>query len=460
MDKKIIEEVLTEALSTGADFADIFIEDKYNTSLYLIGGDLENAMSGRDYGVGLRIIYGLNSIYLYTSKSDKSSLIDLAKKGAAAIKDKKNGKKSILLSNLEIENKHIIRTMPDTVEKIKKIDIMKKAYNTAKNYDEVIKQVSVSYGDSIQNVIIANSEGLYVEDKRVRTRLGISSVAEKNGEMQTGFFGPGGHIGFEFYEDLDIEGYARESSRIAKTMLSAGICPSGQMPVIIDNGFGGVIFHEACGHGLEASAVSKNLSVFAEKLGEEIASPLVTAIDDGTIQNGWGSLNVDDEGTKTRKNILIENGILKGYMVDKLNGKRMGIESTGSSRRQSYRFSPTSRMTNTYIDNGKSTKEEIIANTEYGLYAKNMGGGSVNPTTGEFNFAVTEGYIVKNGKIEKPVRGATLIGTGMEVLKNIDMVGNNLQLGQGMCGASSGSIPANVGQPTIRVKSITVGGKE
>lgn len=460
MDKKLIEEILSESLSTGADFADIFIEDKYNSSLYLIGGDLENAMSGRDYGIGLRIIYGLNSIYLYTSKSDRKSLLYLAKKGAAAIKDKKNGKKSIVLSNLNIENKHIIEIMPDTVEKIKKIDIMKRAYNTAKNYDEVIKQVSISYGDSIQNVTIANSEGLYVEDRRVRTRLAISSVAEKNGEMQTGFFGPGGHIGFEFYKDLDIEGYGKEASRIAKTMLSAGLCPSGQMPVIIDNGFGGVIFHEACGHGLEASSVSKNLSIFSGKLGQEIASPLVTAIDDGTIPNGWGSLNVDDEGTKTRKNILIENGILKGYMIDKLNGKRMGLESTGSSRRQSYRFSPTSRMTNTYIDNGKSTKEEITANTEYGLYAKNMGGGSVNPTTGEFNFAVTEGYLVKNGKIDKPVRGATLIGTGMEVLKNIDMVGNNLKLGQGMCGASSGSIPANVGQPTIRVKSITVGGKE
>ena len=231
------------------------------------------------------------------------------------------------------------------------------------------------------------------------------------------------------------------------------------MPVVIDNGFGGVIFHEACGHGLEATAVARNASVFAGKMGQLIASPLVTAIDDGTIPNGWGSAEMDDEGTPTARNILIQDGILTSYMVDRLNGRRMGAAITGSARRQDYRYAPTSRMTNTFIANGKSDPADIIANTEYGLYAKQMGGGSVDPATGSFNFAVLEGYMIRNGKIAEPVRGATLIGKGYEVLRDIDMVGNNLKRAQGMCGSKSGSVPTDVGQPMIRVSSMTVGGR-
>lgn len=458
LDKKLAAEIIAEALSTGGSFAELFVEDKYNTGLYLIGGKIDSAMTGRDFGVGLRIFNGLNSIYLYTNNSERENLLRLASEGAKAIK----GTKLDLVLNFnqpEFENKHKIALMPNGVEKLKKIELMRRAYNSAKNYDEIITQASVNFGDSIQNVLIANSEGLYVQDQRVRTRLGISAVAQQAGEMQTGYFAPGAHMGFEFYDDLDIEGYGREASRIAKTMMEAELCPSGKMPVIIDNGFGGVIFHEACGHGLEAAAVAKGLSIFTDKLGEQVASPLVTAIDDGTIPNAWGSQNIDDEGNFTQKNVLIENGILKGYMVDKLNGLRMGIPTTGSSRRQSYKYAPTSRMTNTYIAAGSSTKDEIIANTEYGLYARNMGGGSVNTVTGDFNFAVMEGYMVRNGKIEEPVRGATLIGNGLEILQKIDMVGDNLDHGQGVCGASSGSVPANVGQPTLRVESITVGGR-
>ena len=459
LSKALLEDIINTALSTGGTFAEGFVEDRYNTSLYLIGGKIEDGMTGRDFGVGIRIFNGFNSIYVYTNNIERENLLKVAKQGAMAI-DK--AKKDIIvdLTRKDITNLHPIKIMPHTVENTKKVELMKKAYHAAKNYDDSISQVSVSYGDYEQNVLIANSEGLLVEDTRVRTRTGISSVASKDGEMQTGFFGPGAHMGFEYYDTFNIEDYAKEASRIAKTMVNAEHCNSGKMPVVIDNGFGGVIFHEACGHGLEATSVAKGLSTFTGKIGEQIASELVTAVDDGTEPNGWGSANIDDEGTETRKNVLIENGILKGYLVDKLNGLKMGMEPTGSSRRQSYKLAPTSRMTNTYIGNGKSKKEDIIANTENGLYARYMGGGSVNPTTGEFNFAVTEGYIIKNGKIDKPVRGATLIGNGAEVLKNIDMVGDNLCHGQGMCGSVSGSIPTNVGQPTLRVSSITVGGRK
>ena len=266
-------------------------------------------------------------------------------------------------------------------------------------------------------------------------------------------------MGIEMFGSIDPAYHGREAARVAHTMLHAKNCPAGNMAVAIDNGFGGVIFHEACGHALEASAVAKGNSVFANKLGEQIASTKVTAIDDGTMPNAWGSLNIDDEGNKTQRNVLIENGILKGYMIDKLNGRRMNMAVTGSSRRQSYKFQPTSRMTNTYIAAGNDKADEIIKSIEDGLYAKKLGGGSVNPVTGEFNFSVQEGYLVKNGVIQEPVRGASLIGKGSEVLMDIDMVGDNFEVAQGMCGSSSGSIPTNVGQPMIRVKKMTVGGR-
>lgn len=459
LNKALLEDVINTALSTGGDFAEVFVEDRYNTSLYMIGGKVEDGMTGRDYGVGIRIFNGFNSIYVYTNDTSRDNLLSVAKQGAMAIK---KARKDIILdlTRRDIINLHPIKIMPHTVENTKKVKLMTRAYKAAKDYDEAISQVSVSYGDYEQNILIANSEGLLVEDQRVRTRTAISAVASKDGEMQTGFFGPGAHMGFEYYDTFNIEDYAKEAARIAKTMISADHCQSGKMPVIIDNGFGGVIFHEACGHGLEATSLAKDLSIFNGKLGEKVASDLVTAVDDGTLKNEWGSANIDDEGTPTQKNVLIENGILKGYMVDKLNGLKMKMEPTGSSRRQSYKLAPTSRMTNTYIANGKSKKEDIISSTENGLYAKYMGGGSVNPTTGEFNFAVTEGYMIKDGKIGKPVRGATLIGNGAEILNKIDMVGDNLWHGQGMCGSVSGSIPANVGQPTIRVSSITVGGRK
>ncbi|MDP0505658.1 MAG: TldD/PmbA family protein [Fusobacterium sp. JB019] len=458
LDKKLLNKILEEALSTGGDFAEIFIEKKNVNSLFLTEGKLERSNSGKDFGVGIRIFKETYSVYGYTNDIEEENLMNSVRKISKAIE----GIKKDIVINLEkkeYENINKIEVYPEDVHKSEKVKIMKKAYNAAKNYDPIIKEVRISYLDVKQNVTIINSDGLWVDDERVRSRISIESIAEENGEMQTGRTSPGASMGFEFLRDLDIESYAKEASRIAKTMLYADYCPSGKMPVIIDHKFGGVIFHEACGHGLEATSVAKGNSIFAGKVGEQIASPLVTFVDDGTLKNEWGSLTVDDEGTKTKRNVLIEKGILKGYMIDKLNGRRMGMESTGSGRRESYKYSPTSRMTNTFILNGDSNLEEMIKNTKKGLYAKYMGGGSVNPATGDFNFAVMEGYLIEEGKITKPVRGATLIGNGGEVLKKIDMVGDNLGYGQGMCGSVSGSIPTNVGQPAIRIKEILVGGR-
>ncbi|QDQ02193.1 TldD/PmbA family protein [Lysinibacillus fusiformis] len=455
--QSVIENVLQAALTSGGDFSELFIEDKYVNSLTLRGGKIEQSISGRDFGIGIRIFSGLQSIYTYTNDISEEGLLIAARRAALAIKGGAAGTIHPLHPE-HITPIHKILLTPNTVEHARKADVMRQANEIARSYDERISQVGIRYLDEQQHILIANSEGKFVEDTRIYSRLSIQATASEGNEVQTGFYGPGAHAGFEFMENLDLHHYAGEASRIAITMLHADECPSGKFPVIIDNEFGGVIFHEACGHGLEATAVAKNNSVFANRIGEKVAPDIVTYIDDGTLPNEWGSLNMDDEGEKTRKNILIENGILKGYLIDKFNARRMNTEPTGSSRRQSYRFSPTSRMTNTYIAPGTSTPEDIIASTEYGIYAKYMGGGQVNPATGDYNFAVMEAYTVKDGKIDRPVRGATLIGNGAKTLQLVDRVGNNLAHGAGMCGSVSGSLPVNVGQPMIRVREITVGG--
>lgn len=458
LSKDVASKVLAKCLVTGGDFAEIFEDDSISNSISLVDGKVDDAIGGRIYGIGIRIFKGFKSVYAYTNNNSLESLLETAYKAALALGEVKEDI-SIVLNERKINSIHPIIYYPKDTSYERKIKIAREAYNAAKSFSNEISQVVASYADKEQNILIANSEGLYIEDKRVRTRLGVSAIASKGDENQTGFEGPGRCMGIEMFDKIDPAYHGKEAARIAHTMLHAKNCPAGNMTVAIDNGFGGVIFHEACGHALEATAVAKGNSVFANKLGEQIASTKVTAIDDGTIPNAWGSLNIDDEGNKTQKNVLIENGILKGYMIDKLNARRMKMEATGSSRRQSYKYQPTSRMTNTYIAAGTDNPDDIIKSIDDGLYAKKLGGGSVNPVTGEFNFAVQEGYLVKNGVIQEPVRGASLIGKGSEVLMDIDMVGNNLELAQGMCGSSSGSIPTNVGQPMIRVKKMTVGGR-
>ncbi|MDP3486712.1 MAG: TldD/PmbA family protein [Bacillota bacterium] len=455
----VLDDIITAALSTGGDFAEVFVEDRFSTALNMVGGKIDSAVSGREYGVGVRIFQGNNYVYAYSNDYSRDNLIKVAKEAAAALPGSSSGMTLNFMKH-RAPKVNVIGILPHEVDKQRKVALMSRAYHVAKDYDPIISQVTVRYMDEDQHVQIANSTGLLVEDRRVRTRTAITAIASKGPEKQSGFYGPGAHMGFEFYDKINIDDYARESARIATTMIHADYSPSGRIPVIIDNEFGGVIFHEACGHSLEATSVAKKTSVFADKVGEKIAANIVSAVDDGTIPNAWGSLNVDDEGHATQRNLLIENGILRGYMIDQLNGRRMGMPATGNSRRQSYKFAPTSRMTNTFILPGRHTREEIIANTEYGLFARYMGGGSVNPATGDFNFAVNEGYLVRNGKINKPVRGATLIGRGSEVLQKIDMIADNLSCGQGMCGSVSGSLPADVGQPTLRVSEITVGGRK
>ena len=298
-----------------------------------------------------------------------------------------------------------------------------------------------------------------VRDRRVHTRVMAYATAGRDGAFEVGSFSPGLSKGAEFYDEVDFVAGAKGAAEDAVALLDAPECPSGNMPVIIGNKFGGVLFHEACGHPLEGTAISHNTSPFAGKLGQKIASDVVTAIDDGTIEHGWGSENFDDEGEPSTKNVLIENGILKSYMIDTFDGRRMGAKPTGACRRESYKYLPTTRMTNTYIASGASTPDEIIAATEYGLYCVGFNGGSVDPTTDKFNFTSSKTYLVKNGKLDHLVKAASLVGFGYEILPKIDMVGNDAECAAGMCGAASGSCYVAVGQPTLRVAEMTVGGK-
>lgn len=454
----LLQDVLHKTLSTGADFAEIFAEHTRSNSIRMIDGKVEEISDSTISGVGIRAFKELKCVSASTSDLSREGLMKCAGQVADII-DTLDVNISVNLIQRINTNIHPVKIVPDTVQKSTKIDLLKEGYFTAKNYHENISQVSGVIADSDHSILIANSDGLFTEDRNIRTRIAISAIASKDGENQSGFYGPGRLMGLEMFEFINPVDVGLEAAKSAIVNLNAGYCPAGKMTVAIENGFGGVIFHEACGHSLEATSVATNTSQLAGKLGQKIANEKVTAIDDGTIPNAWGSINIDDEGTPTRKNVLIENGILKSYMIDKFNGRRMGMESTGNSRRQSYTYIPTSRMTNTFITNGNDKNEDIIASIEYGLYAKKMGGGSVNPITGAFNFAVGEGYLIRNGKICEAVRGASLIGTGSEILQNIDMVGQNLETGQGMCGSSSGSIPTDVGQPLIRVTDITVGGR-
>ena len=456
--REVCQRVLSRAVSTGADYAELFAENTVNHNINMIASRVESIKDAVVAGAAVRVYKGLRSVMATTVDTSESGLIRCAEKAAEAL-GQGAAEIDIVLRERIFGDIHPVQIVPSSVANARKVEILKEGYFAAKDYDASITQVSGNLLDVDHNILIANSEGLYTQDRQIRTRIAISAVAEKNGETQTGSFNPGRRMGLEMFDIIDPKNVGIHAAKQAVTMAGAGYCPAGVMPVAIDNGFGGVIFHEACGHSLEASSVAYGRSQFAGKLGQVIASEKVTAIDDGTIPNAWGSINIDDEGTPAQKNVLIEKGVLKSYMVDKFNGRRMGMPSTGNARRQSYAYTPTSRMTNTYIAPGTDKNEDIIASMEYGLYAKEMGGGSVNPVTGEFNFAVNEGYIVRNGKICEPVRGASLVGKGSEIIQNIDMVGTELDMGQGMCGSSSGSVPTNVGQALIRVSSITVGGR-
>jgi len=454
--KQYIENILDYAISAGADYAEVFFEDTQRTNLSILNEQVTKCNCGQESGIGIRIFKGMASEYLYSADTDEKTVSALMKKYWKQ-GDVFRGRTS--LCDVFPHNLGEIRKFPGDMALNRKADCLKNAVAAGMKAESCIVQGRAAYVDLDQKVQIANTEGTYAEDRRVGTRVQLTMVAEEE-DRQTGFAGPGAMLGADYFEKIDLEKYARTAARSAKSMLGARPSPVGKMPVIIANGFGGLFFHEACGHSLEGSSVADGCSEFAHMIGKHVASEKVTLVDDGAMPGEWGSLGIDDEGIPTRRNVLIENGILKGYLLDRLNARRMGMEPTGSARRQNYRFAPVSRMTNTYIEAGTDKFEDMIRSVEKGLFVKEINAGSVDPVTGEFNFNTGETYLIEHGEITVPLTSATLIGTGMDILRKVDMVSGDFALGQGYCYAGSGQLCIGAGQPAVRITEMTVGGKD
>lgn len=455
IDPSTIHDVIFEGLSLGADFVDVFIEKTLNESILFKNSKTEDRQSGTQFGIGIRLIHGDQALYGHTNLHDREELLRITRLLGARI----GAKGTPTTLNFETLKYPVVSFLKDRkVQGKEKIESMTRM-NKLLRQDSKVSQVILNYINRRQHVEIYNSEGLHAEEVRPYIRM-THQVIMKDGDLQSdAYFGPGARGGWEFMEKLDQKEIAEELLKKARTNLYAQACPSGKMPVVIDKGFGGVIFHEACGHLLETTSVQKKASVFWDKMGEQIAHSALSASDDGTIAGEWGSLSIDDEGMATQNTKLIENGVLKNFISDRIGEMKTGHKRTGSGRRQSYKFAPASRMRNTFIEPGKHSLNDIISTIPNGLYAKSMGGGSVNPGTGEFNFSVQEAYLIENGKITKPVKSATLIGSGTDIMTKISMVGNNFELMAGMCGSVSGSIPTTVGQAAIKVDEILVGGQ-
>ena len=459
--KKLAMLTLNEALATGGDYAELYVEDTARETIKVETGRVESISNARTRGAGLRILKGLRSVYGYTADLSKRGLLSLARKLSFAYE----GERLFEVKSFARRRTPSICPVKDPVIDVpseERIRYLRDMDEEMRKDPRIVRARSEIFAEkkSIEIFAAEGEEGFLMKNGESHARITAVATASEDGKIETASHSPGTHGGWSFFlEKVNRIAVARKAREVAIALLSAKECPSGRFPVIIANGWGGVIFHEACGHSLEATATAKGLSVFSDSIGKVIASPLVTAYDDGTIKNAWGSNNADSEGTPTKKNLLIKDGVCTGFLVDKFNGRRLHMEPNGCSRRESYCYEPTSRMSNTYIAPGKDKPEDIIRDTELGLYVANFGGGSVDTTTGEFNFAASEAYIVRHGKIAEMVKGCILIGSGKEVLMNIDRVGNDLDLGCGYCGSVSGSVPVTVGQPTIRVKEITVGGR-
>jgi len=460
IEEPIIQRVLAAASSRGADFAEIFVEEKRSSSALLDDGRIEELTSGRDRGAGIRVVVGESTGFAHTSDLSESGLIAAAETAAAAARGSGQGTTIVDLDRVHAKSPNSVRIMPGDVPKAKKVELLLTANDMARAEGAAITQVSARYADSHRRILVANTDGILGTDDQVKTLFSISAVASGDSGMQTGRESIGRTVGFELFDSYEVADLARTAAQRAITKLAARPAPSGEMTVVIGPGGGGVMFHEACGHGLEADLVGKGASVFAGRVGEQVASSLVTLVDDGTMGGEWGCFAIDDEGRPAQRNILIQDGILVDYMWDGLRARAEGRSSSGNGRRQSYQHLPMVRMTNTYLLGGASTPDEILADTESGVYIAHLGGGQVNTATGDFVFGMTEAYLIEGGRITEPLREGNLIGNGPGVLTSIDAVGNDFAMGgPGTCGKDGQGVPVGDGVPTLRVVSgLTIGG--
>ncbi len=460
IDPDLVERTLAAGLSTGADFAEVFVEDRRSTGAVLDDGKVEELTSGRDRGAGIRVVVGDSTGFAHTADLSERGLIETAKIAAAAARGANGSNRTVSLGGRGGRSEPSVELLPEDIGKARKVELLTRADEVARSTGGSITQVMARYSDNRRRILVANSDGIFASDDQVKTTFSVSCVASGDAGMQTGRESVGHTIGFELFDRYDVEELARNAANRAITKLLARPAPSGQMTVVIGSGGGGVMFHEACGHGLEADLVNKGASVFAGRVGEQVASPLVTLVDDGTMGGEWGQFAIDDEGHPAARNVLIQDGILVDYMWDGLRARKEGRRSSGNGRRQSYQHLPMVRMTNTYLLAGEERPEDIIAGTDSGVYIAHLGGGQVNTATGDFVFGMTEAYLIEGGEITEPLREGNLIGNGPSVLAEIDAVGNDFAMGPpGTCGKDGQGVPVGDGVPTLRVRSgLTIGG--
>jgi TldD protein len=452
----LAERVLARALANGGRFAEVFAERRHGLAMSIDESRVEAVQSGAEEGAGVRVVEGGTSYFAHVDGLAAADLERAADEAAAALRGQRGEPRPL---TAVATTPQPIERRPEEVAATRKADLLRELDERARGQGGEIAQFTASYAEARRQVSIANSEGLLSDDDRTRTRIGAQAVARRDDTVETGAETLGGHRGFELLED-DPGLIAEQAARKALTLLDAGPAPSGSMPVVVGGGFGGVLFHEMTGHGLEADHVHKQASVYAGKLGEQVAQPLLSAYDDGRLPGEWGSDAIDDEGTATQRTQVIEDGRLTAYLYDRLSAERDGVASTGNGRRESFRHLPIPRMTNTYIAPGDASPEAMIAEVAKGFYAVSFAGGQVDPATGDFVFGVSEGYLIEAGKVTRPCRGATLIGNCLEALLAIDAVGGDFFMKTGICGKGGQKVPVGTGQGHVRVGTMTVGGTE
>jgi TldD protein len=453
----VLQNVLSAALRGGGDMAEVFAEDSVSASAMLDDRRVEELSSGRSRGAGIRVVAGETTGFAHTADLSEAGLLAAAAAAAAVAKEGSGGVKTVALGPAAVHDRGA-RTVPGSVAKAKKLELLQRADDAARAAGGAIAQVQVGCGDTHRRVLIANSDGLLATDEQIRTRFNVMCVATGDTGMQTGYESLARTEGYEIFELHDVDDIARAAAGRALAKLSARPAPSGEVPIVLAGGSGGILFHEACGHGLEADHIVKDASVYTGQVGQLVASPLVTLVDDGTVTGEWGYLAVDDEGCAPGRNVLIEDGVLTDYMWDWLRARKEGRVSSGNGRRQSYKHLPMVRMTNTYLLAGQEDAAEIVAQTPSGVYVRKLGGGQVNTTTGDFVFGTTEAYLIEGGRITEPLRDANLIGNGPEVLRRIDAVADDFDMTPGTCGKDGQSVPVGCGQATLRITGVTLGG--
>jgi TldD protein len=437
--------------------AEVFAEDRRASGAMLDDRRVEELSSGHERGAGIRVVVGETTGFAHTADLSERGLLEAARAAAAVARGGAGGVQTVAVGAPAATGRPA-EILPETVAKEEKLELLGRADEAARGAGGAVTQVQVGYGDSHRRILVASSEGTIAQDDQVRTRFSVSAVASGDTGLQTGYETVARTEGLEVLRRVDVEEVARTAARRALAKLSARPAPSGEVPVVLAGGSGGILFHEACGHGLEADHIVKDASVYVGQIGEQVASPLVTLVDDGTVGGEWGAYTVDDEGRPARRNVLIEDGVLTDYMWDWLRARKEKRPSSGNGRRQSYQHLPMVRMTNTFLLAGEDDPEEIIAQTPRGVYVAKLGGGQVNTTTGDFVFGTNEAYLIEGGRLTEPLRDANLIGNGPEVLRRIDAVGRDFAMMPGTCGKDGQSVPVGCGQATLRIGGVTVGG--